>query len=136
MKNLASFATVAALAVLVFVVFPLAPAVAAPRVSGMTNALQQINGQPSYVGTIASTSPTEKDNSNTGTPFTMSSGYAYLIQCDAAAYVLPGTTAATSANGLKLAADDRFLLLFDSSTTKLHVLSASGTANCKVFRVQ
>lgn len=91
-----------------------------------------------YIGTLVATSSV--NNSTTATPFNIPSNQKLSIQCDAIAYVLvcSSTTGctATSTNGVKLAADALFQTSTPSTTTGaayVAALSASGTANCRVF---
>ena len=106
------------------------------RLLGQHDLLKALNGHPTYVGTITSTG-SDTTNANTATPFTLEAGGLYLLQANAALYFLPGSTAVTANNGIKLAADgDMFYLLLDKDTTTLRAISASGTTNLKVFRLK
>ena len=60
-----------------------------------------------------------------------------LITCDADAYFLWGTSTVTvsSANGVPLVAGEKIDSQAGSQARYLAVISASGTANCKVFPV-
>jgi hypothetical protein len=91
-----------------------------------------------YIGTLVATSSV--NNSTTASPFNIPSNQKLSIQCDAAAYILTCTTAtgctATSTNGVKVAADALFTTSTASTSTGaayVAALSASGTANCRVF---
>jgi len=91
-----------------------------------------------YLGTIVAT--TTKNNTDTTTPFGIPAGAKLSVQCDATAYVLVCQNAtscsATSTNGIKVAADQLFTTSTPSSAAGagyVAALSASGTANCRVF---
>ena len=96
-------------------------------VSALTLAL---NGRHTYLETVASTSPTAARNA---TAFT--GGQCIQIQSDAACYVTAGssTVTATAAAGLKLAADEKYMLVLGEADTHVSVLAVSGTANVKFF---
>lgn len=79
-------------------------------------------------------------NATTATPFTVPTGSKISIQCDAIAWVLvgdsvQGATATASATGasVKLAADQLFLTSTSIEQDRIAMISASGTANCRVF---
>lgn len=94
-------------------------------------------GQFTYLGVITAT--TAKDNSDTAVPFTINRGNVVMVQCDVASYVyLPKTAAAASStNGLKIQAGEvKQFRASASSTPKLSVIPVSGTANCKVWRME
>ena len=84
------------------------------------------------LGTLVAT--TAVNQGNTATPFTIPTGTRLLLQTDAAVHVAWVATggAATTSNGVELAADEKF---FTRSGTRLPLLSAVGTANVKVFAV-
>lgn len=91
-----------------------------------------------YLGTIVAT--TTKNNTDTASPFGIPAGAKLSIQCDATAYVLvcanSTSCSATTTNGIKVSADQLFTTSAPSSSGGagyVAVLSASGTANCRVF---
>jgi hypothetical protein len=86
------------------------------------------------LGTVTSTGAT-KYNGDTAVTFTIPARTKLTIQCDAASYVKVGSGAITvaSTDGLKLAADAIFPTSTGSGQTSVAVISASGTANCKVW---
>lgn len=91
-----------------------------------------------YLGTIVAT--TTKNNTDTATPFGIPAGAKLSVQCDATAYVLvcasTASCSATTTNGIKVAADQLFTTSTPSSSAGagyVAALSASGTANCRVF---
>jgi hypothetical protein len=99
-----------------------------------------LSGTPVYKGTIVAT--TTKNNHDTAAPFLNTgealTGKVLLIQSDAAAYILPGTTNAatvTTANGVLLGAYDRVVIAMGQSYGWLAGLSVSGTANIKVWEL-
>lgn len=97
-----------------------------------------------YLGTIVSAG-TDITNSTTGAPFVVGTPNKLSVQCDAIAYVLVDTaTAVTASNGAKVQADQLFQTSTSATTAVVtiggqvsaivRVISAVGTANCKVFR--
>jgi hypothetical protein len=101
-----------------------------------------------YLGTIV-TAGTDITNATTAAPFAVPSPNKLSVQCDAIAYVLiDTTTAVTASNGAKVAADQLFqtstscitpqctssLTVGGQTSATVRAISASGTANCKVFR--
>lgn len=101
---------------------------------------EAINGSHSFLGLIVAT--TTKNNHDTATPFTNTgdglAGKVLLVQPDAACYILAGTAntaAVTTANGLKLAADQTYVLVMGATQGWLACLSVSGTANLKVWEL-
>jgi hypothetical protein len=91
-----------------------------------------------YLGKITAT--TTKNNTDTAVPFGIPSGARLSVQCDATAYVTVCTSSAsctaTADNGIQVAADQLFTTSTPSSSGGagyVAVLSASGTANCRVF---
>lgn len=119
-------------------VLALAALPAAARADGLLQFTMSLNGTPRYLGTIAAS--TTKNNHDTAAPFNNTgSGLAnklLLIQCDAAAHILPGTTNATTvttSNGVKLAADERVVVRMEEG---YGWLAAVGAANCKVWELR
>lgn len=94
-------------------------------------------GAPSFLGVIVAT--TTKNNADTATPFN-ATGEALkdkvlLIQPDAICYIYVGaanTQTATTANGIKLAADQS-VTIHMGNNGYLACVSASGTTNCRVW---
>ena len=85
-----------------------------------------------YVGTLAS-SGASVNNTTTATPFELGSSQSYAVQCDAAAYVVAGTTA-TAQQGVLLAAGQLYDVFLSAPPVRLAVIAADGSANCRVFR--
>lgn len=89
-----------------------------------------------YIGTLVS-SGGSVNNTTTATPFALSVAGAYSLQCDATVYVTVGsasTVTATSAQGVKLAADQLYDLDIAVAGYAIAMVPDSGSANCKVFR--
>lgn len=99
------------------------------------------------LGTITSTG-TSVTNATTALSFNIYPTAKLSLQCDAIVYVATDATTVSSTTGVKLAADVLFptavagwnvtVLPADGGTTartsaRVAVISASGTANCKVF---
>jgi hypothetical protein len=124
---------------LVLVLLSLSPA-AYPQ-ARPNNTLVAINGYPAHLGTIVAT--TTKNNHDTASAFSNTGaalkGMVLMVQCDAAAYVLPGTAntaTVTTGNGVKLEANEKFIFIMGVEHGWLAALAVSGTANCKVWRLQ
>lgn len=116
------------------------PAYAVPTNSsrnfGEISTVRLLNGTPTYLGTITAT--TTKNNNSTASPFTIPLGQFVLVQCDAATYVLPGTTTGatvTTSNGVKIIADEKYYLMLTLDQAYLAALAVTGTVNCKVWRM-
>lgn len=99
----------------------------------------QTEAAETSLGLMISTG-TAVTNATTATPFTVPKGAKLSIQCDAIAYVkvgdsVQGVTATASATGssVKLAADQLFLTSTSQDQDRISMISASGTANCRVF---
>jgi hypothetical protein len=113
----------------------------AVRLGDLAKVSEALSGSPSFLGTIVAT--TTKNNHDTATPFN-NTGEALkakilLIQPDAACYILPGSTNAatvTTANGIKLGADERVIITMTSNEGWLCALAVSGTANVKVWELR
>lgn len=84
------------------------------------------------VGTLVS-SGASVNNTTTAAPFELSPGQRYAIQCSATAYVVAGATA-TSAAGVKLAADQLYDLYLGGTPARLAIIGDGGAVTCKVFR--
>lgn len=118
------------------------------RFGDVSRLFEEINGSPTYVGTQAVTA--------TVSSFTVVAGARYILQPDAALYIQPGATGQrtkqagltvptlTASNGLKLAADEKFYIcMMDAqqpgqgaaAQTTIQMITAAGTANCRVFRI-
>jgi hypothetical protein len=94
-------------------------------------------GSPQYLGTITSGAGA-KNNSDTAVPFTIPQGALLMLQADAAVFVQPVTTAAgaaTVAQGVKLAADEKFLLWLGSSEAYVSAIALAGNPNIKVWHL-
>lgn len=100
-----------------------------------------------YLGVITSAG-TSITNGTTGTPFTIPDGAPLAMQCDAAACVTVGlasagtVTASCSATlgGVALSAGQLYDVPMVSKSNAagvdtIAVISSSGTANCRVYRV-
>lgn len=94
-----------------------------------------LNGSPTYVGTIQSTGTT----TTTLSAGALTPGRTYLLQADAKAYFAPQTSSAgtvTTANGTLIGADGSFVVCLKNTQTHIAVISATGTANVKVFLLE
>lgn len=99
------------------------------------------NGSPSFLGKIVAT--TTKNNHDTAAPFSDTagsglSGKVLLVQPDAACYILPGsviTATVTTANGVKLQADERVILTMTSAQDWIACVSVSGTTNLRIWEL-
>jgi hypothetical protein len=107
--------------------------------SSVNQVLGELNGSPRYVGTITGAAATASNLSGTIAP-----GRQLLVQADVDCYILggeSGTPNITTANGLRLAANQTFYLRLRApefgrglvGETHLQVLPVSGTVNLKVF---
>lgn len=112
----------------------------AMRLNDIVKTIEALSGCPTFLGLIVAT--TTKNNADTATPFNAAApgltGKILVIQPDAACYILPGTAATstvTTANGIKLAVDERVQLTMTSTTGWLAALAVSGTANVKVWEL-
>lgn len=101
---------------------------------------QAVNGSPSYLGTIVAT--TTKNNHDTAAPFNDTGdalkGKTIMVQPDTACYILAGsanTSTVTTANGVKLAADERVTITMTRDQGWLACLAVSGTTNLKVWEM-
>lgn len=95
--------------------------------------MRGLNGSPEFLGVITST--TVKDNSTTAVPFTIKKGDLLLMVPSAAVHVLPGLAASgavTTANGVPLAADEKWYMLLKSDISAVQVV---GSASTKVWRI-
>jgi hypothetical protein len=99
-----------------------------------------LNGSPSYLGTIVAT--TTKNNHDTATPFVNTgdalAGLTLLVQSDVACYVLAGTAntaTVTTGNGVKLEANEKYVITMSDRQGWLAALAVSGTANVKVWQL-
>jgi hypothetical protein len=118
----------------VFVLLFAASTLSGCAASNVMDLVEKLNGEDSYKGVIIAT--TVKDNSNTATPFTLTQGEWYQVQCDAVCYVLVGATAAsatlTTSTGVYLDAREKYTLRLQSGAY-IQALASSGTANMKVW---
>lgn len=118
------------------------------RHGGTHQLFSEINGVPTYVETLQSTGAA-------ATSSALRKGGRYMVQSDAAVYLKLGSTsdvgndgvaitAVTAANGLKLAADEKFYFNFPDQNlpipnlagyAKIQSISVTGTTNLKIFRM-
>ena len=91
---------------------------------------RQLNGTPVLLGAIVAT--TTINNHDTAVPFNNTGiglgGKVLLLQASAACHIYPGTTnaaTATTANGVKLAADERVIITMNSTYGWLAVVGAA-----------
>lgn len=101
---------------------------------------QSMYGDPVLLGTIVAT--TTKNNSDTAVAFNATGealkGKLLVLQPDADCYVRQVDTAAgtvTTANGIKLAADQLFYMGMRSTKGFIACVAVSGTANLRVFEL-
>lgn len=102
---------------------------------------QAVRGEPVLLGTIV-VNANAKSNSDTAAPFNATGdalcGKTLLIQPDAACFIkqlaTAGGTAASAANGLKLAADEKYVMCMRRDKGFLSVFGAAA-ANVKVFEL-
>lgn len=111
--------------------------------SGLSQALY---GDPVLLGTIVSAG-SSTTNGSTAVPFNNTGdnadggglrGKTLLIQSDVAIYVKQVTTSAstvTSANGVKISADQLFYISMRREKGFLAIIPVSGSANVKVFEM-
>lgn len=95
-----------------------------------------VTGNETSVGVLTSTG-TSVTNASTAVPFSFVAGEIYMFVCDAKVYAGPGSTAHatyTNANFKPVRAAETAWFWTAQSTTYA-VISASGTANCAVFRM-
>lgn len=100
----------------------------------------RLNGSPVLLGTITAT--TTKNNHDTAVPFLDTAnalkGAILLVQCDTAAYLLPGTVntaTAASTTGVKVAADEKYYIIMSATHGWLAAIAVAGTSVCKVWRL-
>lgn len=111
-----------------------------PRLGNISQSYEAVNGTHTFLGTIIAT--TTKNNNDTATPFNNSGealkGKVLLLQPDAACYILPGTlstTTVTTTNGLKVGADQTYVIIMGAGYGFLACLAVTGTANLKVWEL-
>lgn len=109
----------------------------ADRTPSLQGTVYQLNGTPHYLGRITAT--TTKNNHDTAVPFNDTTvalkGMTLLVQCDAAADILPGTVntaTVTTATGVKVAADEKFYIMMENDAGWMAVV---GTANCDFWQL-
>lgn len=112
------------------------------RGMGASVAIEVESGSPSFLGVIDATT-TSKTNSQATAPFNTAAPQlglrTLLIQVSAECYILPVATATstvTTSTGVKLAVDERVIINCTSTETYLAVITASGTANCRVWELK
>lgn len=110
------------------------------RLGNINQSYEAVNGTHKYLGTIVAT--TTKNNHDTASAFNNTGealkGKVLLVQPDAACYILAATTNAgtvTTSNGLKLIADQTYVIMMTEAHGWLACLSVSGTANLKVWEL-
>ena len=108
-----------------------------PRLGNINQSYEAVNGTHVFLGTIVAT--TTKNNHDTAVPFNNTGealkGKVLLVQPDAACHILPGllnTSTVTTTNGLKLAADQTYVIMMGSSYGWLAVV---GSASLKVWEL-
>lgn len=78
------------------------------------------------------------NNLTTASPFQLPQG-GIILQCSADTYVYPAKDAtaavATSSNGIKIVADEKYATTTTSTRGVMAVLPVSGSASCKVFAI-
>ena len=109
------------------------------RITGL-HLVDALNGSPSFRGVIVAT--TTKNNHDTVAAFNNTGdalkGRVLLLQPDAACYVYFGSTnaaTATTANGIKLAADERVLVTMTRDNGWVACVSVTGTINLRVWEM-
>jgi hypothetical protein len=98
--------------------------------------MTRLNGTPTKVGTLESAG-TSISNAATTTPFTVTVGTTYMVQCNGTAHVvLSGATASltiTAATyGLRLQATD-LPFPWIARSTSISMIPASGSVSCAVW---
>jgi hypothetical protein len=95
---------------------------------------QLLNGSHAFLGTITAT--TTKNNSDTAVPFTITEGTCLMIQSDVATYILAGTATTqtvTSANGLRIEANEKYVMWLTAKQLYLACLGVAATATVKIW---
>ena len=99
-----------------------------------------INGTPVFLGLIVAT--TTKNNTDTATPFNTAAnglaGKALLIQSDTECFILPSassTGTVTTANGVKVGADEKVIIIMGPTYGWLAGLAVTGTSNIRVWEL-
>ncbi len=112
------------------------------RLGDEVKLLQAINGAPTYLGTITTTSAAAKNNSDTSSAFNTAApllkGKVLLLQASGTCYILPVSSASgavTSATGIKLAQDERVQLTMDNTRGYLSVIRDSSDVSVKVWEL-
>jgi hypothetical protein len=99
--------------------------------------LLALNGRPTYLGRISATT-TAKNNAD-ATAFVVPQDAKVLLVCASAAVkILPDTDATediTTANGVPVAASGCWWLTLKETDTHLQAITASGTADVDVWRL-
>lgn len=100
-----------------------------------------LNGMPIFLGVIDATT-TSKTNHEATTPFNNTGealkGKTLLIQVSAECYIgvtSTSTGTVTTANGVKLAADERVIIMMGQSRGFLAAIHATATANVRVWEL-
>jgi hypothetical protein len=97
------------------------------RFAGDKETIQRLNGQPAYLGKVTATT-------TTGTYTTgLRSGMTILVQPSAAVRIAAGSTATT--DDVKLAADEKFVMVLKTGTTTLSVITDSSTSVVRFYEL-
>ena len=102
-------------------------ALADQRTDNELHVVQALNGNPNYQTTMT--------GSTLQTYTTTSDGILLMLSCDSAVYIGPGTSV-TAANGVPLAAAEKFWMMLLKGQSTISMLPVTGTSNCKVFWMQ
>jgi hypothetical protein len=99
--------------------------------------LPALNGSPQFLGVVVAT--TTKNNADTAVPFTIPTGAVLLLQPDTACYLKAATASTgtvTTANGVLLAANEKFTVMLATDEAWVACLAVSGTTNLKVWQLR
>lgn len=103
---------------------------------GTHQILQELNGSPQYVETVAATT-------SSGTSTLLRAGDRLMLQSDAAVFLKPGASGvvAVVAQGVGLDPGEKYFLCLQggpaasATEDRIAFITASGTANVKIFRL-
>lgn len=120
-------------------------AIVSPEVEARPKTVDQLlvllNGDPTFLGAISAT--TTKNNHTTAVPFSNTgtglAGKTLLLQPDTAGYLLCGsanTAAVTSANGIKINADERVIISLSDTNGWCAWLASTGTSILRVWELK
>lgn len=114
-----------------------APVFAVTRETTETRLMLALNGRPTYLGRISAT--TSAKNNTSATAFAIPDDAKVLLICvDAAVRILPDidtTTDITTSNGVPLQANTCFWMILKTVDVYLQAITATGTANVDVWRL-